>query len=78
MFRSVTVDGLTVESSGNTVYIYQISGASKSAVNDSVNRLYLPQSITVSGVVKANGEALTVKVSKNNDAFSTVALTKTL
>lgn len=76
MFRSVTVDGLTVESTGSTVYIYQISGASKSAVNDSVNKLFLPDNINVSGVTSASGRYLTVKASKNNDAFSTVAFTK--
>ena len=77
MFRSVTIEGLTVESTSSTVYVYQISGASKSAVNDSVNKLFLPDEIKVSGVVKANGSSVTVKASKSStDAFSTVSVTK--
>ena len=76
MFRSVTIEGLTIESTSRTIYVYQISGASKSAVNDSVNKLYLPDSIHVSGVVSTSGSSVTVKASKNNDAFSTVNLIK--
>ena len=76
MFRSVTIEGLTVESS-STIYVYNISSASKSSVNDSVNKLFLPESVKVSGVVRTNGSAATVKVSaKTNDAFSTVQLIK--
>lgn len=63
MFRSVTIEGLTVESSSRTIYVYQISGAGKNSVNDSVNKLYLPTSITVSGVVNSNGSSVTVKAS---------------
>ena len=76
MFRSVTIEGLTVESTSSTIYVYQISGASKSAVNDSVNKLFLPDSIKVSEVTNTSGRAITVKASKNSDAFSTVTLTK--
>lgn len=77
MFRSVTIEGLTVESSSGTIGIYQISGASKSALNDSVNKLFLPDSIKVSGVSGASGRSVTVKASTSNyDAFSTVAVTK--
>ena len=77
MFRSVTIEGLTVESTSTTIYVYQISGASKSAVNDSVNKLFLPDSIKVSGVTSASGRTVTVRASKNTtDAFSTVSVTK--
>ena len=76
MFRSVTIEGLIAES-GKTVSVYNISSASKSAVNDSVNKLYLPDSIRVSGVVSSSGSSVSVKSSaKTSDAFSTVTLTK--
>ena len=77
MFRSVTIEGLTVESTSSTIYVYQISSASKSALNDSVNKLFLPDSIKVSGVTGTSGRSVTVKASKSNtDAFSTVTVTK--
>lgn len=75
MFRSVTIEGLTVESKNSTIYVYQISGVSSNAVNDTVNKLFLPESIKVSDVVNSSGRAVTVKASKNNDAFSRVTLT---
>ena len=75
MFRSVTIEGLTVETSNRTVYVYNISKAVKSSVNDSVNPLCLPESITVSGVVNASGSSVSMKASKSTDAFSTVAVT---
>lgn len=71
--RNIVIDGLV--SANDVIYIYNISGAVKSAVNDGVNKLYLPESITVSGVVGPNG-TVTVKASKNNDAFSTVSVTR--
>ena len=72
--RNIVIDGLETES--NVIYIYNISGAVKSAVNDPVNKLYLPESIKVSGVVATDGGSVTVKASKNNDAFSTVTVTR--
>ena len=75
MFRSVTIEGLTVESTSSTISVFQISSASGSALNDSVNKLFLPESIKVSDVTNTSGRAVTVKASKNNDAFSTVTLT---
>ena len=75
MFRTVTIDGLTVESNVSSINVYNITNASKSAVNDGVNKLYLPDSITVSGVVRANGSSVGVNASKNySDAFSTVTI----
>ena len=76
MVRNITVEGLEVETA--TVYIYNISGAVVGAVNDTVNKLYLPESISISGVVRVNSSStgVTVKASKNNDAFATVALTR--
>ena len=76
MFRSVTIDGLTVESSSKEIYVYNVSSAAKNSVNDSVNPLFLPDKIKVSGVVKADGSSVNVKASnKSTDAFSTVAVT---
>ena len=74
--RNIVIDGLETEN--DVIYIYNISGAVKSAVNDPVNKLYLPESIKVSGVVRADGTpgTVTVKASKNNDALSTVAITR--
>ena len=77
MFRSVTIEGLTVEGSSRTIYVYRISSASASALSDSVNKLYLPTGITVSGVTNTAGASVTVRASKNNgDAFSSVTVTK--
>ena len=73
VIRSVTVEGLVSDS--GKVFIYNISGAVKNSVNDEINKLYLPESIKVSGVVDAEGKSIIVKASKNNDAFSTVAVT---
>ena len=75
IFCSVTIEGLTVETS-KTVYVYNVSKAAKSAVNDSVNPLYLPTNITVSGVVNASGTSVNMKASKSTDAFSTVSVSK--
>jgi hypothetical protein len=74
--RNIVVDGL--ESENDEIYIYNIGGAVKSAVDDTLNKLYLPESIKVSGVVKANGASsqVEVKPSLSDDAFSTVTITK--
>ena len=77
MFRSVTIEGLTVESSSTNIYVYNITNASKSALNDDVNKLYVPDSIKVTGVVRVSGASVSVKASKNSaDAFSAIALSK--
>ena len=79
MFRTVTIEGLTSEASGSTckLYIYQISNAAKSATSDSVNPLYLPTSITVSGVKSDAWLSTNIYATKtSNDAFSTVSFTK--
>ena len=74
MFRSVTIEGLTVESN-NTIYLYNISGAKKAALNDSVNKLYLPESVKITGVVRTGGASVSVKASKSyTDAFSTITV----
>ena len=74
--RNIVIDGL--ESENDEIYIYNIGGAVKSAVDDTLNKLYLPESIKVSGVVKANGASsqVEVKPSLSDDAFSTVTITK--
>ena len=79
MFRTITIDGLTSEASGTTckLYVYQIANASKSATSDAVNPLYLPTSITVSGVESDAWLSTNISASKNSgDAFSTVSVTK--
>ena len=79
MFRTVTIEGLTSEASGSTckLYVYQISNAAKSATSDAVNPLYLPTSITVSGVESDAWLSTNISASKNSgDAFSTVSVTK--
>ena len=74
MFKSVTIEGLTVESD-STIYLYNISGAKKDALTDSVNKLYLPTSVMVMGVQKSNGSVAVVKASRNGtDAFSTLVI----
>ena len=70
--NSLTIEGLTVEAS--TITVYGISGASKSALTNEVNKLYIPDYITVSGVVHVNGKNVNVKASKYNDAFSTIEI----
>ena len=73
--NSLTVDGLTVEE--DTVYLYNINGAVKDAVNDTVNKLYLPDSVKVSGITRGDGSNVTVKPSyDSNDAFSTLEIVK--
>jgi len=73
--NSLTVDGLTVEE--DTVYLYNINGAVKDAVNDTVNKLYLPDSVRVSGITRGDGSNVTVKPSyDSNDAFSTLEIVK--
>ena len=74
--RNIVIDGLEVE--GDNVYIYNLGGAVMEAVNDPVNKLYLPDSVSVKGITASDGSAreITVKPSKNNDAFSTIVITK--
>ena len=75
MFNSITIDGLVVEGR-NTLSIYGVSGAFEDVVDNKVNKLYLPTSITVSGVVGTTGRPVTVKASQTEDAFATVPVTK--
>ena len=74
--RNIVLDGLQVE--GDAVYLYNFGGAVKDAVNDPLNKLYLPDSVKVSGVVKADGTSsdVEVKPSKHDDAFSMVTITE--
>jgi hypothetical protein len=75
MFRSITIEGLTVESN-NTIYLYNnMSEAKKAALNDSVNKLYLPESVKITGVVRTDGASVSVKASESyTDAFSTITI----
>ena len=82
MFRTITIDGLVAETSGSgwnyNIYIYNVGGASTSATSDSVNKLYLPTSVTVNNVSikKVSGTGYVsakVNATKNSkDAFSSV------
>ncbi len=69
MVRNVLIDGLLAES--NTLYIFNIKNASEAALTDSVNPLYLPDSIVVSNIFGSDGKTeITPVVSKNQDAFA--------
>ena len=72
VLRNITVDGLVSDS--GKVYVYKFGGAVKSAVDDEVNKLYLPDSVRVSGVVDANGNSISMLPSMYNDAFSTIEI----
>ena len=89
MVRSLTIDGLVVETTGGygsfstyKIYLFNIGGASKSSTSDSLNPVILPTSVTYATVttskVSGNGYGkIQVTTSKNsNDAFSTVTVTK--
>ena len=73
--RTVTIDGLTVEGN-DTIYIYNMGGAEVDAVNDSVNKLYLPESIKVSGITGVDVSDVSVKASMRDDAFAISEITK--
>ena len=62
MFRTVTIDGLIVES-GKTVSVYNISGATKATLTSEINPIMKPDCITVSGVVNSNNKSVTVQQS---------------
>ena len=75
MVRNLTIDGLTVESS--KIYLYKVS-ASPSATSDSVNPLYLPENVKVSGVKRVLygiTVSATVEASYYSDsAFSNITI----
>ena len=88
MVRSLTIDGLVVETTGGygsfstyKIYLFNIGGAAKSSTTDSVNPVVLPTSVTYANVttskVSGNGYGkLQVNTTKNSgDAFSTVTVT---
>ena len=77
MTRSVTADGLEI--GGDLLYIFNVKSASKSALTDETNPLYLPSSVRISDVYKVdesgNKVGVTPTVSKNlDDAFSTLEI----
>ena len=82
MFRTITIDGLTVETTGGysynyNIYVYNISDSSNSATSDSVNKLYIPTSVKVSNVSmkKISGlgySKIKINASKVSGAFSSV------
>ena len=89
MVRSLTIDGLVVETTGGygsfstyKIYLFNIGGASKTSTSDSLNPVILPTSVTYANVTtsKVSGSGygkLQVNASKNSgDAFSTVTVTQ--
>ncbi|MBP3308871.1 MAG: hypothetical protein J6L90_05470 [Clostridia bacterium] len=79
MIRNLTVDGLTVEGSALDVYIFDISGAdsSKNPPDDKTNKLYLPESVTVSNIKNLNGERVSaIATARVANAFSAVVITE--
>lgn len=73
MVRYLSVDGLVVES--GQLALFRINGAYRGVDEDPVNPLYLPASVSVKNLFKADGTtALTPKVSKNNDAFADIVI----
>ena len=73
--RNIIIDGLTVIGN-DTINIYNAGGAVSDAVNDTVNPLYLPESVVVSNVSTDNGEYVDIKPSQHDDAFATVEITR--
>ena len=69
---SVTVGGLIVAS--GELYIYDIGGATADAVNDPVNKLYLPEYVKITGLRDADGNKLVPKTTKYEGAFSNIDL----
>ena len=79
MVRNLTIDGLTVEGQTRSVFIFDIGGAdnSKSPLTDNVNKLYLPESVVVSGIKNSNGEkVIAIASRRSNNAFSSVVITE--
>ena len=86
MVRSLTIDGLTVETSGSgynyNIYLFNIGGAAKTSTSDALNPVILPTSVSYSNVTKEKVSGLgysnvKVNTSRNSgDAFSTVSVTK--
>ena len=59
----------------NTVYVYNISGASAANITDA-NPILLPVSVYLSGIRNANGTRVIIDASKNGDIFEGIAITK--
>ena len=85
MVRSLTIDGLEVETTAGTltynIYLFSIGGASKTSTSDPVNPVILPTSVSYANVTRVKlsgyGSSIKVNTSKNSgDAFSTVTVTK--
>lgn len=72
MTRSLTIDGLTVDR--YQISLYNISGAKLETLNNSTNKLYLPERAEVNSVTRPNGSSVYVFASNNNDAFATITL----
>ena len=71
--RSVIIDGLVVE--GENMYVYDIRNAASEAVNDEVNKLYIPESIKLTNITFPEGVEPNIRASKNDDALANVCIT---
>lgn len=85
MVRSLTIDGLEVETTASKltydIYLFNIGGASKTSTSDAVNPVILPTSVSYANVTRVKlsgyGSSIKVNTSKNSgDAFSTVTVTQ--
>lgn len=73
MVRHLEVDGLTVES--GQLALFRINGAARGVTEDAVNPLYLPTSVSIKNLYKADGTTVLVpKVSKSDDAFADIVI----
>ena len=73
MIRSLDVDGLVAES--GQLALFRISGAARGVTEDDVNPLYLPTSVSIKNLYKADGTTVLVpKVSKSDDAFADIVI----
>ena len=71
MINNLVINGLTIDNNSNSISIFNIANAAKSALTDTTNPLILPESIVVTGVKHSNGSYVNVKASKySGDAFA--------
>ena len=71
MINNLVINGLTIDNNSNSISIFNIANAAKSALTDTTNPLILPESIVVTGVKHSNGSYVNVTASKySGDAFA--------
>ena len=69
---SLTIDGLSVEL--GRIYLFSIKNAYSNSVTDSVNKLYLPETVTVTNIKGENGSFVGVFASVYDDVFSEIEI----